>query len=313
MRSMVLFVLIFLSGICSAQLPEYYVYLVKGDVTLLKPNKKSEKIKQKHLIFKEDVLAIPANSEVTLVNKDANYIVLNTPGTIKVSELGKKTHDSYTGVTKKYMHLVWHELLDPGYDYTKFKQQNLGGTWGGASRGGPCPKLIWPVNGLKTSMDSVKFRWNKTSPAASYTFYIYDDKGDEVVKMQSLDTVKTVDLKQGLKLQPGKYYWLIKSSEGGCEDEDPHFIELMSGADEASLVASLVPQTVEVDLISQLDKIDRLEKNALIFKASDYYAAVIKVNPGNLPLFKSYIAFLLKYGFDTEAQSAWQNLVQTPR
>jgi hypothetical protein len=310
----VLLVLIFLSGICSAQLPEYYVFLVKGDVTLLKPNKKSEKVKQKHLLFKDDVLAIPLNSEVTLVNKDANYIVLNTPGTIKVSELGKKTHDSYTGVTKKYMHLVWHELLDPGYDYSKFKQQNLGGTWGGASRGiPPCPKLIFPVNGLKTSMDSVKFRWTKTSPAASYTFYIYDDNVVEIGKIEAGDTVKTIDLKQALKLGPGKYYWLVKSSEGGCEDEEPNYFELMTGEDEAALVSSIITPDADDDLISQFDKIDRLEKNALIFKASDYYAAVIKANPGNMPLLKSYIAFLLKNGFDTEAQSAWQNLVQTPR
>ena len=313
MRSTGLLILIFLSGICRAQLPEYYVYLVKGDITVQKPNKKTEKIKQKQLLFKEDILTLTKNSEVTLVNKDANYLVLNTPGTIRASELGKKTHDSYTGVTKKYMNLVWHELLDPDYDLTKFKQQNLGGVWGGVSRGEACNNLIFPINGLKTSMDSVMFKWHKTSQTPDYTFYIYDGMGAEVVKMQVRDTIKTINLKQILSSRPGKYYWLVKSNDGSCEEEVPLYFEFMSRKDEAALVESLIQQVQYDDLISALDKLDRLEKNALILKASDYYTAVIKANPGNLPLMKSYIVFLFKYGFDAEAESAWQNLVQAPR
>src|SRR4030095_11364005 len=107
---------------------------------------------------------------------------------------------------KKYMHLVWHELMDPNYDYTKFKQQNLGGVWGGASRGVACPNQIFPMNGLKTSADSVKFKWNKSGTTNTYSFLIYDDKGDEILKMPVQDTVKLVNLKVALNSRPGKYY-----------------------------------------------------------------------------------------------------------
>ena len=302
-----------MSCICKGQIPEYYVYLVKGDITVQKANKKVEKIKQKDLIFKEDVLTLPKNSEVTLVNKDASYVVLNAPATIKASELGKKIHESYTGVTKKYLNLVWHELLDPNYDYTKFKQQNLGGVWGGVSRGDNCNNLIFPVNGLKTSMDSIMFKWHKTSTSSDYTLTIFDGMGAEIVKLPVGDTVRWVNLKQVIKTGPGKYYWLIKSSKGDCEDEVPLYFELMSANDEIALVSSLLPQTLGNDLVTNLEKLDKLEKNALILKASEYYQTVIKENPGNLPLLKSYIVFLFKYGFDLEAESAWENLVQAPR
>ena len=305
--------LLFLSAVCAAQIPEYYVYLVKGDVMVQKPGKKSEKIKQKYLIFKDDILLLPKNAEVTLVNKDANYVVLNSPGLVKAKDLEKKTHDSYTGVTKKYMNLVWHELLDPDYDLTKFKKQNLGGVWGGASRGEDCNNLIFPINGLKTSSDSMKFKWHKTTSSSSYTFYIYDDSGSEIVKMETSDTVKLVDIRKALKSKPGKYYWLIKGNDKGCEEEVPLYFELMSREDESTLIASLIPQTQDDDLISQLEKLDKLEKNGLIFKAYDYYATIIKANAGNLPLLKSYIIFLFKYGFDAEAESEWENLVHAPR
>ncbi|MEI9807938.1 MAG: hypothetical protein WDO16_08745 [Bacteroidota bacterium] len=57
---------------------------------------------------------------------------------------------------------------------------------------------------------------------------------------------------------------------------------------------------------TQLQQIDKLEKNAFIHAASARYSSLVKANPGNKALLKSYILFLLKYGFDEEAKAAWK-------
>ena len=135
MKFLILFFSLAHLGVCYGQLPDYYVYLVKGTVTVSGANKKPQKIKQGDFVFATDVLDIGKNAEVTLTNREAAYFVLSNEGSVKVSTIPKNLSKSYTGVTKKYLHLVWEEVLDPNYDFTKFKQKNLTGVYGGVSRG----------------------------------------------------------------------------------------------------------------------------------------------------------------------------------
>ena len=39
-----------------------------------------------------------------------------------------------------------------------------------------------------------------------------------------------------------------------------------------------------------------------------YYKTIVQNNPDDDPLLKSYVLFLLKYGFNDEANAAWKNV-----
>jgi hypothetical protein len=291
---------------CLAQLPDYYVYLVTGEATIAKPAAKPVVIKQKQLVYKNDIIVLKKATELTMVDKDANFIVLNTAGTFKGSELIKKaTKKANDGITSKYLKLLFHELLDPNQDFEKLKKENIAGVWGGVSRGDDCGNMLFPVIGLKTSSDTIVFKWRKTSLLSDYTFVIYDGTGKELARMHVKDTSKLVSIRETLQGKPGKYFWRVTSEDGICEDEVPIYFDILTSDNEKKLVDQLVPAMGNQSLEMQLQQIDKLEKNAFIHAASVRYAGIVKANPGNKALVKSYVVFLLKYGFDEQARSAW--------
>jgi hypothetical protein len=306
-------ILLFLSMafISNAQVkfPEYYVYLLKGSVMVNKANATPEKIKLNQYLTDEDVLTIANNSEITLLNKEAKLLVLNTAGTVRVKELGNKFYSAATSITKSYLKLLFNELLDPDYDYSKFQQRNLGGIRGGVSRGDGCGNLIFPVKDLKTSRDSIRFKWRQTSSSGGYDFIIYDKNENEVVNMPIKDTQITIDVNTALKGNIGKYYWVIKGKDAGACEDDPIAFELMNKDDEQKLIPSLTLLKGNKDLLAQLQVIDELENNNWIYTASGLYATIIQDNPDNEPLLKSYVLFLLNYGFNEEAEAVWKNKV----
>jgi hypothetical protein len=293
--------------VCVAQqLPDYYVYLVKGNVSVVKPGAKPAIVKQNQYLYKNDMLTIAKNAEVTLVNRDGKMLVLNAPGSIKETDLAVKFNAPSLSVTKTYLHLAFHELVDPDYDYTSFKEKNVGGTKGGVSRGDECNNLIFPVKDLKASQDTICFKWHQSGSAKEYSFIIYDTSAKEIVNMPVKDTQLTVGINEVLKSGAGRYWWIIKSKDGSCEDDASGF-EMVNTADEQKLVPALILQKGNKDLLSQLQIVDELEKDKWIYTAMNYYNTIVQQNAGNGPLLKSYILFLLKYGFDNEAQKAWKN------
>lgn len=310
MKNLLLIAFMLACEICSAQqLPDYCVYLVKGEVTLTKGNAKPIAIKQNQFLYKNDVLTLPKNSEITVINKDDKLLVLNTAGSIKVNELEKKFKSNLPSVTKSYAHLVYHELIDPNYDYTSFRQNNVGGVRGGVSRSDDCDNLIFPVKDLKTAQDSIRFKWHSSSPVIDYTLIIYDTSANEIVKTEVKDTSYSVNIKDALHGSTGKYYWVVKGKNPGCED-DAVPLEIRSKEDEQKLIPALEIQKGNKDILSQLQIVDELEKDKWIYTAMKYYAGIVQNNSGNNPLAKSYVLFLLKYGFDDEAAREWKEIAK---
>lgn len=290
-----------------AQLPEYYVYLVSGDATITKPGAKPIAVKQNQLVYKADVIVLKKGTEITLVDKEASFLVLNGTGTYKTSDLIKKaTKKNNDGVTGKYLKLLFHELLDPNQDFEKFKKENIAGVWGGVTRTDGCGNRILPVNGLKTSAGSIVFKWHQTSPSNNYTVSIYDGEGKELVKMNVKDTLQAVNINETLQGRSGKYFWRVLSVDGSCEDEVPIYFDILTAENEKKQAEQLIAGIGNENLEKQLQQIDKLEKNAFIYAAAARYATLVKEDPGNGALLKSYVSFLLKYGFDEEAASAWK-------
>ena len=194
--------------------------------------------------------------------------MLNTGGPVKVNDLDKKFNSSLPSVTKSFAHLVYHELIDPDYDYTSFKQNNVGGVKGGVSRGGDCNNLIFPIKDLKTAEDSVRFKWHATSPSNDYTFIIYDTSASAILTAEVKDTTHTVNINDALHNTPGRYYWMVKGKGPACES-DPIPFEIMNKEDEQKLIPALVIQKGDKDILSQLQIVDELEKDNWIYTAKE--------------------------------------------
>ncbi|MBV9961752.1 MAG: hypothetical protein JO072_05845 [Parafilimonas sp.] len=303
MKRSLLISIVLLYNVCSAQFPDYYVYLVKGNVTVSN-QKGKHTLKQGEFLYKTDALIFADRSELTLTNKDADYFVLNASNNVKLNSLQAKNARSYAGITKKYLNLVWDEVLDPNYDFTKFKSKNLTGVYGGVSRSDECKNLVFPVNGLKTSSADINFKWLKTSASNNYNFFLYDGAGNKIFNKPVQDTLAVFNVEQ-LQLRPGKYYWLIKSNDAICEDEVPLYFEILTRADEDTLVESLMPGQPPENVNDELEIIERLEKNALIYAAKERFGNALAKFPGNEALNKMYVMFLLNYGFDDEAAQVW--------
>ena len=307
MRPLLLIFIFLLCQQVNAQLPDYYVYLVSGEATITKPGAKPMAVRQNQLVYKNDVITLVKGTELTLVDKDAAFLVLNTAGNYRSTDLARKlTKKNNEGLTAKYLKLLFHELLDPEHDYEKFKKENIAGVWGGVSRGEDCGNRIFPVNGLKTSVTSIIFRWHKTSPTSNYLFVIYDGEGKELVKMNVKDTLQPFNMVEIPQGRPGKYFWRVTSEDGICEGEVPIYFDILTAESEKKLAEQLIAVKGIESMEIQLQQLDKLEKNAFIHVASARYAAIVKANPGNGALLKSYVSFLLKYGFDEEAAAVWK-------
>ncbi len=308
MRSLLVAVFIFTCTISSAQqLPDYCVYLVKGKVTIIKKGARPLAVKQKQLLYKNEVLVLANNSEVTLINKDDNLLVWNTTGAVEIKELASHFIVSPPSITKSYLHLAFRELLDPDYDYSSFRKKNVGGVRGGVSRGDQCDNLIFPIKDLKTSEDSVRFKWAQSTTSNDYIFMLYDSLGKEIINTEVKDTQRIINLREALHEKTGKYYWMVKGKTPGCEDDSISF-EIMSKKDEQKLLQDLILQKGSNGLLSQLNIIDELEKHKWIYSALHYYAAILHNHSGDVALAKSYILFLLKYSFEEEASNTWKGL-----
>ena len=301
MKLISLSVLLSVSILCRAQSPVYCVYLFSGDVTIRSGNTTAEKIKQNQFLFSNQLLKIGSNAQVTLVSKDARYIVLKTAGEFNTNDLGKILNNNPPGVTKKYLGLLWDQLSAPDNNYSVFKKKNAGGVSAGVERGDEWENLIFPVVNLRSSQDSIAFKWYQTGSTVEYIFSIYDDQLTELLKINVKDTQQLLNLKDLLKGKTGNYFWNVKSTDAqGCE-HDPIPFTLVSKEGEEDAVRPLLALLPSNDLFGQLDIIDKLEQNKWIYRASGYYAKLVQENPDNVFLCKSYIVFLLKYGFEKEA------------
>lgn len=307
MKNLLFTAFMFACEICNAQqVPDYCVYLVKGKVTIANLNASPVQIKQKQFLYKNQILILAKNSEVTLINKDDKLLVLNTPGSIKANDLAKKFNSSSPSVTKSYLNLAFHELLDPNYDYTSFKQKNVGGIRGGVSRGGECGNMIFPINGLITSKDSIQFSWHTTNSRSAYTLLIYDKDGKELINQNVTDTTIIMD-KKNLRMGNGHYYWMVKGIDAACEDEIPIWFNLITKDSEFRIIQPITMNKQKQDLLARLHIIDQLVKKGLVYVAIKNYYDLIKDNSNDVALKKSYVLLLLNYGFNKEGQTFWNN------
>jgi len=197
MKYFVTIVLLALHINSCAQLPEYYVDLVKGEITV---QNKKQILKAHDFVYPADILVLKkTGAEVTLVNKEGDFFVLADRGTYRAADLSKRKRQTSTGITKKYFQLVWNELENPS-NTLKSGVANMVNTWGGVSRGS-CMQKLYPPDAYTAAGDTIRFSWSASAPGQGYRFTLMDEKTNPLFELLLQDT--QIVLKHHLAFRAG--------------------------------------------------------------------------------------------------------------
>lgn len=228
-----------------AQLPIYYAELVKGSINVDK-----KPLKSRSLLYSNDVITVGNNhSEVTLVNAEAEYVVLSRKGKYKVSDLDNMKVKA-PGITEKYFHLVWEELFQPHKDFSKYTISNMG-TWGGVTRGS-CSIGKFPFHNMILKDSVLLFKWDSVPNAKAYRFTIKNENKSDILRLVVQNTQISVDM--SLYLQTNQfYYWNVESEPTRCKQFPDYKI---------SVVTSTQYQSMINQVLGSINKSDKYELTA---------------------------------------------------
>lgn len=260
---------LFLSTDVSAQFPEFYVYLYKGEVSVLANNKKKNKVQPRQLIFSTDQLLLKEEkSEITLVDKSGNFVVVRGKGYHKVSDIST-TSTASNSITQKYLRLVWEDLLDPTHT-NKSKIESIAASWGGAVRSG-CDITKFPKNGYKSSAETIHFAWRPSLSDSSYKFLIVDIHDNQIINEVVRDTQINVATKN-LGIAGESFYWSIQPTENSCRSVPKYRIDLIDSKTENEQVQALkktIPEQNDL-VIYNLQIAELLGRQGFMDKAITY-------------------------------------------
>jgi hypothetical protein len=254
----------------TAQLPDYYVYLTYGEVWIQQNGGNGIKIKPRQFVYASDIIELKnTHSEIELVDKENNFVVLNAKGIYKANTLKERTTKKTEGLTRKYLGLVWASIAHSSTDFEVYKNESVAASWGGGARGSDCNIEKYPSSNSILSSDSLIFHW-QGADANSYRYNLYDSNQNTIFELLVRDT-------QLIMLTPpfgvGEYYWSVYSSINPCKQQKKIKITLISKDDEIIRTDSIIRQVAEdKDLILyNLNISDTLGKAGYIEKALNYF------------------------------------------
>lgn len=193
----------------------FFVDMIKGEVKLKSKGKAAELVKPKMLIQATDMIILGNDKcEVTLVDRDTRYIVLNKKGTHAVSTLIKLQRRQPQGLTEKYFSLVWKELANPT-NSVRAGINELVGSWGGVDRG-MCRLARKPVNNWKTSDDSIRFSWAHNSATLQYTFSLFNERDELLIQLTVRDTQLIIHRDGLMNLEMQVFHWKVDGLDPAC-------------------------------------------------------------------------------------------------
>ena len=201
-----------------SQFPEYFIDLFSGDVKLKTPGKKPIPVKMKMLIFSEDHIIIgKKGGQVTLVNKDRLYKVLNQQGVYAISGLSKISTQKPDNITSKFFYFLWKELLDPGHARTGTGMHSIAGSVGGGTRS-TCELGGTPPDEILTQERMIEFAWNSVESSRGYQFSLFDNDNLVLMSIIMLDTTFKMDSRPLIKSPENHYTWSVESIDHRCSD-----------------------------------------------------------------------------------------------
>ena len=300
MKFLLLLLFFFGSFKCHAQFPQYYVFLIKGNVTVLNNSKKKVPLRQNDFLYETDKILFQQGAELTLVDHEKRFFNIYGRKEVPVKDLAKLfSAKKNTGITVKYLELLWDELLDPQESSSKVTNRNVGAVWGGISRGETCVQSIFPTDSVLTSIDTITFKWHPLDDKLEYELYIYNDRKEPIAVFQTADTSLSVKVSGWLTGKRSDLFWRLKSKTDTCGHWKLNNLSILDRETEEKLIQSLIKPGASLE--DQLECIQRLYNKRLIPVAKLYFEKLVNSDPTNKPLLHSYIAFLIDNGYSDDA------------
>ena len=305
MKLIYTFVSMMMCYVASSQVPSYCIYLMSGDITVSAKGKQPEKARINQFLTDNQELKLGNKAQLTLVNKDSKYLVLNTAGTYQVGALSQNLKNYPPGVTQKYVSLLWKDLVASQDNFSAVRKSASAGVIGGVHRGDDCGVLVFPSPGMRTSNDDIRFIWKKNGKGGEYELSVSDDQMNEILTRPVSDTQVNLVISRDLKGMKGRMYWSIRPrAMPSCEIEASPF-DLASNDEADKAVATERDFLAKNDPIDQLSVIDQLIKDGWVYKAFRFYDILVRNNPGNRMISGQYAMLLLQYGFSKEAEEVY--------
>lgn len=272
MRILSLLLLIAIPGISQAQ-PERVAYIksITGKSQVTRDGK-TILLQMGSLIYNTDQLLVGKGSYLMLLGKTNRYYEILKPGKYTYADIEKKVEEKPTGITDKFFHLLWEDLIHHESGAT------VTGNKIGAAVGGPirdldsCITLTEPTNIYHTSADTIRFAWEPVKDAGNYGFILCAKGGREIMHIVTSDTSLVLLKMPLLNGSMSTYTWKVITRNRGCTLATHEFTLYNSEkeTEKAEALASLVEKE-DNPLIYYLRVSQVLAEQGWLSKSLEYY------------------------------------------
>jgi len=270
MKLLKIFFFLVITNDVAAQSPPCYVYTVIGDASILTRGK-STQLKQGAVIFDTDTILLKKSAALTLLDRSNKFIVINQPGKYTYPDLQKSLDVRSTGITEKYFHFIWEDLLKPVAKRNVVSSDIIGGAVGGADRES-CPSfLMGPANGSKIADDTILFRWHRVPGVTRYQLALDDSVQGEFMNIIVSDTVISLLQRNLLKGEKTLYHWRVTTARRSTDACSYNFTAVSESAKDAEIqmLANKVLRT-EDEILYYLQLSDILAQHGWYNEAAGY-------------------------------------------
>lgn len=207
-------------------------------------------------LFNGDRIVLQDNiAELILFDRDSNYLRLDGKGNYTIADLAKLPHRRLSdSITVRYLSLLWN------------------GAPRSAMYAPAAPFIPGPPRAYTTSLDTMIFRWGRTSWAQKYFLRIRSLRGDLLYDSVLADTQAFVNF-AARRITPGNtYHWALDliGISGRLQFGDSGHIVLI---DEAAVYPQLppLPEDSLGGIAAVLRKIEQYQAFGCIRHASDLF------------------------------------------
>lgn len=282
---------VFLTLSSKAQIPDFFVFSYKGDITYTRHGSSPAKIQSKTLLYKSDIL-LASDGSVVLVDADENFFTLDISNRFELKNVTARNKSVSSGIFKKYFHFVWEEFLHHSADnnsFLKSRLQVIGGQIKSAYDS-KCRTERFPPEDMIVGEKQIYFSWSSFGVNAEYRFHLLDRKGQPVFTKKLKDTsfiLAAIDL---WTEDENEYFWKVSTDDTlpGCSGTFWQ-INLCKPA----WIQKMISEETKIDddsnsLLATLKLTDRLFEKKMYLEVFDLYESLLKKYPHDKQLIALY-------------------------
>lgn len=305
MRLFYFFILfIFLALTAKTQIPDFFVFSYKGDITYTRQGGSPVKIQSKTLLYKSDIL-LASGGSLVLVDADENFFTLDISNRLELRNVtaGKKSVNS--GIFKKYFHFVWEEFLHASADNNRFLKSRLQ-VIGGQIKSAHDPKCQterFPPEDVIAGEKQIHFSWSSFGTKNEYWFHLLDRKGQTVFTKKMEDSSFVLAASDLWTEDENEFFWKVSTDDTmpGCSGTFWQ-INLCKPA----WVQKIINEETKMDgdsdpLLAALKLIDRLYQKKMYLEVFGLYETLLKKYPADKQLVALYSDCLESLGLYRKA------------